>query len=42
MLRRCQRIVAGNVELLEADIMQEHVDTAEVVRGGIHLLTKVF
>jgi len=40
MLRRGQRVLTGDVELIEAHIMQEHVDAAQVVCGDIDFLTE--
>ena len=38
MLRTDQRIFTGDVEFIEADIMQEHIDAAEIVRRDIDFL----
>ena len=39
MLRREQRVVASNIELIKTYIVQEHVDAAEVVGRQVNLLT---
>ena len=41
MLRLGQRILAGDVELRKLHVMQEHIDTAEVVSGDVDFLSKV-
>ena len=38
VLRVGQRIPARNVEVVKVDVMQEHIDAAEVVGGDIDLL----
>ena len=38
MLRTDQRIFTGDVEFIEANIMQEHIDAAQVVRRDIDFL----
>ena len=38
MLRIRQGILTGNGELIEADLMEEHVDAAEVIGRDIDLL----
>lgn len=38
MLRTDQRIFTGDVEFIEADIMQEHIDAAQIVRRDIDFL----
>lgn len=38
MLRTDQRIFTGDVEFIKADIMQEHIDAAEIVRRDIDFL----
>ena len=38
MLRTDQRIFTGDVEFVKADIMQEHIDAAEIVRCDIDFL----
>ena len=40
VLRGDKRILAGDVELIEIDVMQVHVDTAEVVCGDVDLLSE--
>ena len=40
MLGLCQRIFVGNVELVVIDVVQKHIDTAEVVRCQIDFLTE--
>lgn len=35
-----QRIAMGNIKFVVADIMKEHIDTAEVVGGDIDFLAK--
>ena len=40
MLRRGQCILAGDIKLIEFNIMQEHVDPAEVVSRDIDLLAE--
>ena len=38
MLRIGQRIAARNVEVIEIDVMQEHIDAAKIVRRNVDLL----
>ena len=40
VLRIGQRVAKGNVELVIAHIMQEHIDAAKVIRRNIDLLTE--
>ena len=40
MLRIGQRILTGNVEFVKFDVMQEHIDTAQVVRCNVDFLPK--
>ena len=40
MLRMQQSIPVGNIKLIIANIMQEHIDTAKVVRGQVEFLAK--
>ena len=40
MLRRSQCVLAGNIKLIEFNIMQEHVDPAEVISRDIDLLAE--
>ena len=40
MLRINQGILALNIKLIESDIMEEHVDTAEVIGGDVDLLSE--
>ena len=39
MLRCGQGVLAGNVELIKAHVVQEHIDTAEVVSRNIDFLS---
>ena len=39
MLRIGERILAGNIKLIKAYLMQEHVNTAEVIGRNIDFLT---
>ena len=39
MLRAEQSVLPDNAELIELDVMQEHIDAAEVVSGQVDLLT---
>ena len=39
MLWREKCILAGDIELIVVNVVQEHVDTAEVVGGKVNLLT---
>ena len=39
MLRRQQGIFMGNVKLIKINVMQEHIDTAEVVCSQVNFLT---
>ena len=39
MLRRDEGVLTGNVEFIKTDIMQEHIDTAEVIGRDIDLLS---
>lgn len=39
MLRIGERILAGNIKLIKANLMQEHVNTAEVIGSDIDFLT---
>ena len=39
MLGRNQGVLTGNIELVKADVMQEHIDAAKVVCGDIDFLT---
>ena len=39
MLRAEQGVLPYNAELIELDVMQEHIDAAEVVSGQVNLLT---
>ena len=39
MLRVGQGILAGNVKLIKADVMEEHIDAAQVVGGDVDFLT---
>lgn len=38
MLRADERVLIGNIELVESDIMEEHIDAAEVIGGQVDLL----
>ena len=38
MLRIGQRIAARNVEVIEIDVIQEHIDAAKIVRRDVDLL----
>jgi len=40
MLGIYQGIAVGNVELFVINIVQKHIDAAQVVGGNIYLLTK--
>ena len=40
MLRSGERIFAGNVEFIKSDIMQEHIDAAQIVGRDVDFLTK--
>ena len=35
-----ERVSAGDAELVEVDVVQEHIDAAEVVGGGVYLLAE--
>lgn len=39
MLRVGQRILTGNIELIKPDIVQEHVDTAQVIGRNVNFLS---
>ena len=39
MLRCGQRVLAGNIKLIKANVMQEHIDTAKVVSSDIDFLS---
>ena len=41
MLGRGQGVLAGDVELVKAHVMEEHIDAAKVVGGDIDLLPEV-
>ena len=38
VLRVCQRVPTCDVEVIKIDVVQEHIDAAEVVGGDIDLL----
>lgn len=38
MLRADKRVLVGDIELVKADVMQKHIDAAEVVCGEVDLL----
>ena len=40
MLRGCQCVLAGDVKLIKAYIVQKHIDTTKVIGGDIDLLPK--
>ena len=40
MLRIGQRVLTGNVEFIKFDVMQEHIDTAQVIRCDVDFLSK--
>ena len=40
MLRGGQRIFTGNIKLIKAHIMEEHIDTAQVVGRDVYLLSE--
>ena len=39
VLRADEGVLVGDIELVEADVVQEHIDAAEVVGGEVDLLT---
>ena len=41
MLGGRQRVLTGDVELVKAHVMEEHIDTAKVVGGDVDLLPEV-
>ena len=40
MLGRGQGILAGNIKLIKANIVEEHIDAAEVIGRDVDLLPK--
>ena len=40
MLGRGQGVLAGDVELVKAHVMEEHIDAAKVVGGDVDLLSE--
>ena len=40
MLGIDERVLTLDIELIKADIMQEHVNTAKVIGGDVDLLTE--
>lgn len=40
MLGADERVLIGNIELVVANIMEEHIDAAEVIGGQVNLLPK--
>ena len=40
MLRICQRVLTGNVEFIKFDVVQKHIDAAQVVRCDVDFLSK--
>ena len=40
VLRICQRILTGNVEFVKLNVVQEHIDTAQVIRCDVDFLPK--
>ena len=40
MLRIGQRVLTGNVEFVKFDVVQEHIDAAQVVRCDVDFLPK--
>lgn len=39
MLGECQRVLTGNIKFVETQIMQKHIDAAQVVGGNVDFLT---
>lgn len=40
VLRADKRVLVSDIKLVKADIMQKHIDTAEIVGGEVDLLTE--
>ena len=40
MLRICQRVLTGNVEFVKFNVVQEHIDAAQVIRCDVDFLPK--
>ncbi len=40
MLRISERITVSHIKIIVVDVVQEHIDTAEVVSGRVDLLSK--
>lgn len=41
MLRIRQGVLAGDIELVKLNTVQEHIDAAEIVRSQVYLLPEV-
>ena len=40
MLRIGQRVLTGNVEFVKLNVVQEHIDAAQVIRCDVDFLSK--